>query len=208
MAMIETKVLREAWDVDRRLSELGLARATLLEVRDVALSAAANATNFHPANAAGTFSYQDGVWALRDRHVKTGCEWELDRTDSIEMIRSEKRKIKIGFANVDVACDDEDEPKPRSKKGAGGERAFSGNLNLFNDLPSYAPLPSDEFAAYYLMIDSKGAAELTQPVVRNGTFSAYVERVYLSDGSDVLLDKLLLDSDDRVEDFDPIVARK
>ena len=206
MALIKTKVFREPLDADQRLSELGLARATLLDVRNVALSAAANATDFHAANAAGTFSYQDGTWALRDRHVKAGGEWELDRTHAIEAIKNEKRKLKIAFANVDIACNDEQEPKPRSKKGAGGERAFSGNL--FGDLPRFAPLPSGDFAAYYLMVDNKGAAELTQPIIKGGSFSAYVERIYLSDGSDMLLDKLALDSDDRIEDFDPLVARK
>jgi hypothetical protein len=206
MPMAETKVVREPDDVDHRLSELSLQKAVLLEVRDVAMNSAANATNFHPANAAGTFAYQDGSWALRDRHVKVGGEWELDRTDSIESIKNEKRKLKVGFQNVDIACDDDQKPKPRSKKGAGSERAFSGNL--FGNLPSFYTPSNRDFAGFYLMVDSKGAAELTQPVIKGRTFSGYVERIYLSDGSDMLLDKSKLDNDDRIDDFDPQVARK
>src|SRR6267378_3995826 len=36
----------------------------LLRVRSVAISASADATPFHPANAAGTFAYQHGTFAL------------------------------------------------------------------------------------------------------------------------------------------------
>jgi hypothetical protein len=207
MPMTQTKVVREPEDVDRRLSELGLLRAVLLEVRDVAMTSASNATNFHPSNAAGTFAYQDGSWALRDRHVKTGGEWELDRTDSIETIKNEKRKLKVGYQNVDIACDDDQKPKPRSKKGVGSERACSGNL--FGDLPSfYTPVSHGDFSVFYLMVDSNGAVELTQPVVKGRTFSGYVERIYLSDGGDMLIDKSKLGTDDRIDDFDPLVARK
>jgi len=207
MAMIQTKVWREPLDVDRRLAELGLEKATLLEVRDIAISSAANATAFHPANAAGTFAYQDGTWALRDRHVKVGGEWAVDRTHGVEAIKNDKRKLRIVFANVDVACSDHQLPKPRSKKGAGGERVFGGNL-FGDDLPHFAPRQPDGFAAYYLMVDEKGAAELTRPVVKGGTFTAYVERIYLSDGSDLSSENLSFDEDDRADGFDPVVVRR
>jgi hypothetical protein len=58
------------------------------------------------------------------------------------------------------------------------------------------------------MVDEKGAAELTRAVVSGGTFSSYIQRIYLSDGSDLTLDKLPLDNDDAVTDFDPQVTRK
>jgi hypothetical protein len=114
MKMVETRVVREQWDVDRRLSEMGLNRSKLLEVRDVALTSGANATAFHPINAPGTFSYHDGTFALRIRHVQAGGEWAVDRSNGIESIRNDKRKLKIVFANVDIACDDEQKPQPRS----------------------------------------------------------------------------------------------
>ena len=157
MPLIETRILRDEWDVDSRLAELGAARAPLLRVRDRAYASAADATPNHPANAAGTFSYQNGTFGLREEFV--GDEWEVDREDGVEAIRNERLKVKIVFANVDVACDDEHDPKPRSRKGAGTERACIGNL--FEDLPRYAPRPTGQWAVYYLMIDQNGAAELT-----------------------------------------------
>lgn len=61
-------------------------------------------------------------------------------------------------------------------------------------------------ALYYLMVDQNGAAELTRPVVSNGTFATPIERIYLSDGGDD--GAALLGEDDIAGDFDPQVARK
>ena len=93
----------------------------------VALVEAANATSYHCSNAAGTFSYQHSRWALRQEFVEG--EWTLDRCDGVEAIWNEDRKIRVIFSNVDIACDDEQPPKPRSRKGAGAERACIGNLS-------------------------------------------------------------------------------
>ena len=145
MSMIETIVLREPWDVDRRLAELQLGpRTRLLKVVAIAISAGADATAFHPANAAGTFSYQHGTWALRDGFV--GDAWLLDRPDGVEAIRNDAIKVKVVFANVDVACNDEQKPKPRSRKGAGAERVCVGNL--FGSLPDFAPRQPERWATY------------------------------------------------------------
>ena len=202
--MIQTQVLRDPWDVDRRLSELHLPRKKLLNAVAVALHEAANATPYHCANAAGTFSYQHGTWALRDEFV--GDEWRVDRADGVEAIWNEELRLRVIFSNVDIACNNDQMPKPRSRKGAGAERACIGNL--FGDLPRYAPTPSGKEATYYLMVDERGAAELTRPVVTGGTFSAYIERLYLSDGDDAAGQRLPLDEDDALVDFDPRVARR
>lgn len=206
MSFAETIVLREPWDVDRRLAELGLGpRDKLLKVVAIAMAAAADATAFHPANAAGTFAYQHGTWALRDEYV--GDAWALDRLYGVEAIRHDVLKIKAIFANVDIACNDDMKPKPRSRRGAGAERACMSNL--FGFLPDYAPRqPADAWKTYYLMVAESGAAELTQPVVKDGTFTSYVERIYLADGSDPASKIVPFDEDDVAENFDPQVIRK
>lgn len=204
MAMIETVIVRKPWDVDRRLNELGLDRKTLLKVVAVALAASADATPFHPANAAGTLAYQHGTFALRDEFV--GAIWTLDRPDGVEAISNETKKVKVAFANVDSTCQDEHLPKPRSRKGAGAERVCNGSL--FDDLPHFAPAQSGAWATFYLMVDQDGAAELSRPVVENGTFEFCIERIYLTDGADLDRIVLPLDDDDVAEGFDPHVARK
>lgn len=204
MDVVETKVWKEPWDVDRRLTEIGLRRDGLLRVVIEALSSAADATPFHPANAAGTFAYQSGTWALRDAFV--GDAWQVDRSDAVEAIKNDALKIKIIFANVDLACDDDQPPKARSRKGAGAERACSGNL--FGYLPQYAAKPMAGWATYYLMVDADGAAELSRTVIKGSNFDTPIERIYLSGGMKFDGEGLSLDEGDVAEDFDPQVARK
>jgi hypothetical protein len=207
MGMVEAVVWRDAWDVDRRLAELRLGppRTRLLKVRTVAVSAGADATPYHPANAAGTLAYQHGTFALR--HEFASDEWRVDRPEGVEAIRNDVIQVKVVFANVDVACSDDLQPKPRSRKGGGSERVCSANL--FGLLPEFAPRQPPGWAIYYLMVDEKGAAELTRPVLRGGTFVAWPERIYLSDGSDMERAPLILDDDGHAPDeFDPQVVRK
>jgi hypothetical protein len=205
MGFAETVVLREPYLVAHRLDELDLGPlARLLEVVAVALSASADATDFYPANARGTLAYQHGTAALREEFV--GELWTVDRADGVEAIRHDGKKLKVIFSNVDRACSDIEKPRPRSRKGAGSERACVGNL-LFESLPEYAPRQPDGWATFYLMVDEDGAAELTRPIVKNETFTAYVERIYLTDGSG--FDRIPIDrTDDVLDDFDPEVIRK
>ncbi|WP_050385476.1 hypothetical protein [Bradyrhizobium pachyrhizi] len=204
MEFAETKYFRESWESDQRLNQLQVTRQGLLEVRDVAMQERSNATNFHPTNSPGTFGYHHGTWALRDRFV--GDHWDVDRSDGIEAIWNEELKIKIAFCNVDLACNDEHVPKPRSEKGAGAERA--SGTPLFGKLPQFAPRQAETSRLYYLMVDQDGAAELTRPVVSGGTFTSAVERIYLSRGMDE--DPSVVGADDNgpVDNFDPQVVRK
>ena len=78
----------------------------------------------------------------------------------------------------------------------------------FPTLPEYAPEQSDDYAVYYLMVDTKGAAELTRPVVKKNTFTRYIERIYLSNGRPEDEPDVSFDDGDATEEFDPIVARK
>lgn len=206
MDRVEMVVRREPWDVAARLAELQLTIEGLLRVRSMAVAASADATPFHPANAAGTFSYHYGTFALRREHV--GKDWRIERPDGVEAIVNENKKVRVAFANVDIACDDEIKPKPRSRKGAGAERICMGNL--FGSLPEYAPAQQEGFVTFYLMVDPRGAAELTRPVVKNSTFTAWIERNYLSNGDDLDLDgeRLPLNDDDVADGFDPEVVRK
>lgn len=204
--MVPTRILREDWQVLPRLEELQLDKAKLLNIRATAVGAAADTTPYHPANTAGTLSYHFGTFALRNEFV--GKVWVLDRTNGVETIKNEAKRIKIVFANVDIACNDDHPPKPRSTKGAGAERLCVGN-DLFGGLPHYAPAVAEAgWTVYYLMVAPNGAVELSCPLLKNGTFQHFVERLYLSDGSDLHKEpKLSLDDDDAA-DFDPQVARK
>ena len=200
-----TKYFRKTPDVDRQLKELGLSRDGLRKVRRIARHEAAMAGPFHCSNAAGTFSYQHGTWALRKENV--GKIWAVDHAGGVESIRSDKLKLRVAFANVDATCDDERKPKPRSEKGAGAERVTSGVL--FGDLPESTPQTTGEWAFYYFMLDEQGGTELSWPIIKGGKFVDFVERIYLTDGTEGEDDVFLDDVEGGVaENFDPQVARK
>lgn len=201
---VETLILREPWEVQPRLQELTLSLNKLLEIRDIAILEGANVTTFHAANAEGTFRYHHGTWALRDRFV--GGDWAVDRSNGIETIRNEKLKLVVGFCNVDLSCVDAHDPQPRTKKGSGAERA--SGPGLFVNLPKYVSGVPREWLFFYLMVDDKGAVELSRPVVESGRFVAMVERLYLSDGSDDGSAVRVLDAPDAGPEFDPQIVRK
>ena len=75
-------------------------------------------------------------------------------------------------------------------------------------LSKFAARPDEEWATYYVLVDENGAAELSRPIVSGETFQAYVERIYLSDGSEFDRERILLDDDEPAEEFDPLVSRK
>ena len=58
------------------------------------------------------------------------------------------------------------------------------------------------------MVAPNGAAELSRAIVEGGRFTKFIERLYLSDGSDLDAEPKLLDNDERADEFDPHVARK
>src|SRR6266446_2362359 len=82
--------------------------------------------------------------------------WRLDRSDGVEAIVNDALKIRVVFANVDIACNDELKPKPGSRKGAGAERVCVGNL--FDSLPEFAPRQPDGWKTFYITVDPRGAA--------------------------------------------------
>jgi hypothetical protein len=202
----QTAIFAETWEADRRLSELRLSRKKLLEVAAIALTERSNATEFHCANAAGTFAYHYGTFALRDKHVQDG--WAVDRSDGVESIRHDDLKIKIGFCNVDIACDRNLVPKARSDKGAGIERAAIGNL-FGASLPHFAK-PAVGWSLFYLMLSEDGASELTRPVVRDGVFVGAVERIFLGypDDGDGEPKGVVEGGDGGLSNYDPIVTPK
>jgi hypothetical protein len=204
MDVVEAIILREYWEVQPRLHQLTLPKNKLLEVRDIAIHEGSNATEFHAANAGGTFRYHHGIWALRHHFV--GTIWFLDRTNGVETIRNKELKIIVGFCNVDLACVDGHKPQPRTKKGSGAERAASPGL--FDSLPEYSPRQTGEWQFFYLMVDEKGAVELSRPVIKRGRFSSMIERIYLSNGSDDDSTGITKDIPDAVIEFDPQIARR
>ena len=203
MIVKETRMFKAQYDVDRRLAEIALTRDRLQVVVATALSAAADATLFHPRGAAGVLAYLYGVYGLRDQFSN---EWDVCRLDGVEMIQNSSIKVRVGYSNVDKACDDDHDPQARRRKGSGTERACQGNL--FEFLPWQLPKSEGEWTTYFLMVDPNGAAELSRPMVIGDNFGPFIERIYVTDGLEFDDEGLLFDEGDVVDDFDPKVIRR
>lgn len=206
--MIKPKILKEAPEVESRLKELSLTLDGLLFVRSVALAAAADATPNHPSNAGGSFAYHHGVAAIRSQFL--GESWKRDRSHGVECISNEELKIKIAYSNVYRACNVAG-PKAKSTKGHGVEKVCGDGItdDMFPDAEIPVPTTAaDGWATYFLMVDQLGAAELSRPTIYASNFGPCIERIYLSDGSDIDFEPQPFEDSDDIDDFDPIVKRR
>ena len=200
MSLIETAI-HQGLSMEQRLSELGLNRESLEKVAKVASGAKNDSTANDPANAPGTFSYIYGTRTLREEFV--GEKWAIDQTESVEAIRNDELQIRVIFQNVDIACEADLTPRPRSRKGAGSERVCQGNM-----FPEF-PMPEENgHATYYLMLAQDGAFELSQPIVRGGKFDEFVERIFIATADSLDIDIADEQSTEAVNDLDIDVTRK
>ncbi|MDW9792139.1 hypothetical protein GOB42_15240 [Sinorhizobium meliloti] len=206
----ETKILREVEDVGRFLSEMNLFGDGILAIRDAAYSHRVDASPLMALNAPGSLAYHYGVLELRQQFL--GAHWEIDRIAGVEGISHTERKIKIAFQNVDVACSLVADPKPCSEKGAGAERECEGNLfEAFGvPAPKMIRTKSGMKASYFVMVDDRGAVELSRPVIENGKYAGFVDRVFISDGSDIRGSEFGLggDAPPPIDDFDVSIVRR
>ena len=200
MSLIETAI-HQGLSMEQRLSELGLNRESLEKVAKVASGAKNDSTANDPANAPGTFSYIYGTRTLREEFV--GEKWAIDQTESVEALRNDELQIRVIFQNVDIACEADLTPRPRSRKGAGSERVCQGNM-----FPEF-PMPEENgHATYYLMLAQDGAFELSQPIVRGGKFDEFVERIFIATADSLDIDIADEQSTEAVNDLDIDVTRK
>jgi hypothetical protein len=208
MESLRPVTVTDPYEGDILLTELELKRDQLIAAGHHALAARAGTSPFHPANAAGYFSYADGVKGLRLECI--GDDWEFFRSEGVEGICNKKLKKRVLFANVHEACGNDD-PQARSRKGAGSERVACGDM--FDaagiDLPVSVVKFTGDYKTYYLMVDQNGAMELSLPIVKaGGKFLRCVERIFLIDGND--LDEIDFGVDEPADDtdLDIVLTRK
>ncbi len=216
MTVFSTAILETPRDVERRLADFGLSIAQILAVRDSARAASDDASPLMPRNAPGTLAYIHGVHALRDQIL--GLDWELDCTLGVEAVINRKLGMRVGYQNVDKACDTAFPPMPRSAKGPASERMCSATLFehfgmiLETDqdrLPSddvRDPL-GDQIATYFVMVGEDGSVELSCPIIRKQRFADFRERIYIEQFKGDW-DEQLDPADGPVDDFDVPVTLK
>lgn len=201
MPHFATKIISADIDVAERLFEFGLVKDQLIAVADVARRWALDAGPLMPVNAPGTLAYIYGVNELRDQLLDDS--WEIDRVCGVEAVINHKLKVRIGFQNVDRACDAVFPPLPRSAKGAVAE--LLNGPTLFEHFGIEAgPLTGvaeDGVPTFYVMVGEDGSVELSQPVISKGVFQAFIERIFIR-GDDPDWGSTIDDETDPIDDFD------
>lgn len=179
MPQFAAKIISDQIPVDERLFELGIVRDQLIAVADVARRWAEDASPLMPLNAPGTLAYIHGVNELRDQILDGN--WQVDRFCGVEAIVNRALNLRIGYQNVDRACDTVFAPLPRSAKGAAAELLNGPTLFEHYGIET-GPLTGvaeDGVRTFYVMVGEDGSVELSQPVISGGVFKAFIERIFI-----------------------------
>jgi hypothetical protein len=188
MPSFRTALIDKPLDAERRLADFGLIKPQILSIRDSARGATDDASPLMPLNAPGTLAYIYGVEALRGQLLND--EWVIDRTLGVEAVINQRLGVRIGYQNVDRACDPVLPPMPRSDKGSGAARMC--RLPLFEHygvvletdedrLPRedlQDPL-GDQIITYFVMVGDDGSVELSRPVITGRKYGDFVERIFI-----------------------------
>ena len=207
MPQFSARIVAGEIDVTARLAEFGLVPDQIVTVADVARAWAGDASPLMPVNAPGTLAYIHGVQEMRMQIIGNG--WEPDRSCNVEAIINRDRKLRIAFQNVDRSCDEYFPPMPRSAKGKGAEQ-FNGP-DLFEHF-GVEPGPltgvrEDGLPTFYIMVGEDSSVELSQPIIKNGTYKRFIERIFVrSPGQD--WESEIDPETGPVEDFDIQVSFK
>lgn len=199
MAAFRTAVVEGELEVSRRLESFTLSRDQILAVARVAKAWADDASPLSPTNAAGTLAYIYGVTELRNQLVNG--RWQVDRTCGVEAVINRDLGIRIGFQNVDRACSITFPPHPRSAKGPASENLCGPTLFEFAgvDPGPLTGVGTDGVPTYYVMVGEDGSVELSHPVISNGSYKHFNERIFISrpedDWTDVI-DPVISSTDD------------
>ena len=211
--MRPTRVIREEWDVERRLAELGTNKAELVEIARRAAAARADSTDDAPLSGAGLLSWIYGTRAMRQTYRAKG--WKRNSADNIPSVVNKESGLKFIFQNADCATDILRDPKAISDKKKASERLVAAaQLSLFPE----AEEEGEEFADiqctayyYFVAVDEAGiiTAELSSPrAIEGGQFSSFHERIFIINPGDIDRIDFLDDIDDGIQDFDVVVTSK
>jgi len=216
MSPFRTAILENPMDAQRRLADFGLTVEQVLAIRDSARAAAEDASPLMPLNAPGTLAYIHGVGALRGQVLDD--EWTVDRTLGVEAVINRLLGIRLGYQNVDRACDAIFPPMPRSAKGNGVAQlcalplfdhfnvALESDADRLPDVDVRDPL-GDQVRTYFVMVGEDGSVELSCPVIGNKRYAGFIERIFV-DRSDSEWELSVDPNTGPIDDFDVPVTFK
>lgn len=205
---VDTLIIDGPEEVDTFLKSINLTRSGVLAIRDIAYGHFVDCSPLMAKNAPGTMAYHFGVFELRVQYL--GDHWEMISEGGIEGIISPDKSVKVVFQNVDLACSKSIKPQPRSEKGSEAERGCQRNLFEFYGIvaPEKVRIPKASTAVFAIMVDDRGAVEVSRPVIEDKKFSGFVVRAFVSDGADFDTLATGVGLPSPAEDFDVTVKRR
>jgi hypothetical protein len=179
----------EPWDVNKRLSELGLKEAILLEAGERGWVAFASCTLNHPPNFAAISAWAEAICSLGEQLVPEG--WRRIDESMYPLIINKSGTVAISVATGDENTGNKDmDPLTRSAKGPKTLDAIYANRRqmIFSEmLPPIESLRTLGRDTWLLLVHRDIAArqmrsELSRPISINpkGKVNAWAERIILS----------------------------
>lgn len=206
--MQKSYVFSESWDVDAKLSELGITKQDLVTVAIKAVTAKNDAIAIDPINAPGQLAYIYGTRALREMLLPKR-DWKLDRTDNIESTLNLEKNIKIIYQNVDIACA-KCLPRAISGKGNASRRLVENNTGyLWPEMEEEFEM-QENTSVWYFCVSTNGdeiRAEISRPrTIEGNQFGDFLERIFIVTDND--WDIVNDDADYDDQDYDIKVTKK
>ena len=167
--------------------------------------------HFNPANAAGMYSYMEGVAALRMIFLsKEG--WKIVRPKGVEAVANTELGIMVLFQNVDHACAEHD-PSPISAKGEGVIELVDNPSGYLWDYMAEEDQNNENRHVWFFCVSSSVdeiRAELSRPrAIKNGNFGTFAERIFIVQDNDWNpTDDDTGDNPNDGQDFDVPVSKK
>jgi len=184
--MPNTDIYKTPHEIIGKLSEFGVTKKELIAVALQAAAARNNTTPFHPINAPGTYSYMEGVAALRAVFL-TKEGWDMDRPSNIEAVTNKESNLTILFQNVDHACG-KSCPQAISGKGEGTKKFIENPTAYLFDYMTEEDQLKENQNVWVLCVSSNGdelRAELSLPrSIEGQQFSSFKERIFIITGDE------------------------
>jgi hypothetical protein len=110
---------------------------------------------------------------------------------------------------VDRACDWDFPPNPRSAKGSAAENICGPNLfeHAGVEPGPLTGVKEDGIPTYYAMVGEDGSVEFSHPVIKNGSYQHFNERIFIHRPTEDWEEKIDPETGP-IEDFDVAVSLK
>jgi len=117
--------------------------------------------------------------------------------------------MRVAYQNVDRACDPHLAPNPRSAKGGGAESICGPTLFEHAGIEPgpLVEMQDDSFSTYYVMVGEDGSIELSHPIIKNGCYARFNERIFIYSPNRDWESKIDLETSP-VEDFEIPISFK